>query len=126
MPDPCPFCNIDESRVLFRNDYAFAIWDRFPVSEGHLLVVTNRHIADWFDATEEEHFAILEALRIGRAKVLEKYVTDGFNIGVNIGQAAGQTIPHLHVHLIPRCDGDMPDPTGGVRHVIPERGNYKC
>ena len=96
----------------------------YPVSDGHLLVVTTRHVADWFEASEEEQRAVLRALDRGRQIILERHAADGFNVGVNIGEAAGQTIPHLHVHLIPRFDGDVPDPRGGVRHVIPSRGNY--
>ena len=124
MSDKCPFCGVDESRVVFRDELVFAIWDQYPVSDGHLLIVTARHIADWFDASEEEQRAVLRALDRGRQIILEKHAADGFNVGVNVGQAAGQTIPHLHVHLIPRSDGDVPDPRGGVRHVIPSRGNY--
>ena len=104
-----------DRRVVFRDDLVFAIWDRYPVSDGHLLVITKRHFADWFEATEEEQRAVLLALERGRQIILERHAADGFNVGVNIGTAAGQTIPHLHVHLIPRFAGDVPDPTGGVR-----------
>lgn len=124
MPDSCPFCDMDASRIVFQHELVFAMWDAYPVSEGHLLIVTHRHISDWFETTREEQLAVLEALERGRRIIHERYPADGFNFGVNIGLAAGQTIPHLHVHLIPRITGDMPDPRGGVRHVIPARGNY--
>ena len=124
MPNDCPFCDVDESQVFFRDELVFAIWDRYPVSDGHLLIVTARHFADWFEATDEEQRAVMRALEHGRQIIDERYSADGFNVGFNVGEAAGQTIPHLHVHLIPRLDGDVPDPRGGVRHVIPSRGNY--
>jgi superfamily II DNA or RNA helicase/HKD family nuclease/diadenosine tetraphosphate (Ap4A) HIT family hydrolase len=100
------------------------LWDRYPVSEGHLLIVTNRHVADWFEATPDEQAALTAALRRGRAAIRERFRADGYNIGVNSGVAAGQTVPHLHVHLIPRVAGDVADPRGGVRQVIPARANY--
>ena len=115
MSDDCPFCHVEESQVVFRDDLVFAIWDRYPVSDGHLLIVTARHIADWFEATEVEQHAVMRALERGRQIILERHAADGFNVGVNIGEPAGQTVPHLHVHLIPRLDGDVPDPRGGVR-----------
>lgn len=124
MSSDCPFCNVDESQVVFRDELVFAIWDRYPVSDGHLLIITNRHVADWFGATEAEQHAVLNALARGRQAIRDRFRAEGFNIGVNVGDAAGQTIPHLHLHLIPRCKGDVPDPRGGVRHVIPRRGNY--
>jgi superfamily II DNA or RNA helicase/diadenosine tetraphosphate (Ap4A) HIT family hydrolase len=100
------------------------LWDAFPVSEGHALLVTKRHVPTWFEATREEQAELLSALAIAREAVLTRHRPDGFNIGVNIGEAAGQTVPHLHVHLIPRRRGDVVDPGGGVRHVIPARANY--
>ena len=124
MPKGCPFCDVNETYVLFGDELVFATWDRYPVSDGHLLIVTRRHVADWFSASPAEHRAILDALATGKQTVEANYDIDGFNVGTNIGEAAGQTIPHLHVHLIPRTTGDVSDPRGGVRHVIPKRGNY--
>jgi diadenosine tetraphosphate (Ap4A) HIT family hydrolase len=95
--------------------------DIYPVSEGHALIIPRRHCETWFDATREEQIALLDGLDAVRA--ITK--ADGFNIGVNAGRVAGQTVFHLHVHLIPRFDGDVPDPRGGVRHVIPSRGNWQ-
>lgn len=120
----CPFCRTPDSQVLFRNEHVFAVWDRYPVAEGHLLVITNRHISNWFEATEEEHLAIIRGLEQGRKVIADEFSINEYNIGVNVGQAAGQTIPHLHVHLIPRREGDVIDPRGGIRHVIPGKGNY--
>ena len=124
MSNDCPFCDVAESQVVFRDELVFAIWDQYPVSDGHLLIVTNRHFADWFEASDAEQRAVLHALEHGRQIIRDRHSTDGFNIGINVGEAAGQTICHLHVHLIPRLDGDVPDPRGGVRRVVPSRGNY--
>ena len=100
MPDGCPFCNVDESSVAFRDELVFALWVRFPVSDGHLLIVTRRHFADWCEATVEEQHHVLRALERGRQIILDRDAPQGFNIGVNVGTVAGQTIRHLHVHLI--------------------------
>ena len=102
----------------------FGIWDAFAVSDGHALVVTKRHVGGWFDATPAERAALTEGVAVSRDSILKTYSPDGFNIGINVGTAAGQTIPHLHVHVIPRYASDVADPRGGVRHVIPGRGNY--
>jgi superfamily II DNA or RNA helicase/diadenosine tetraphosphate (Ap4A) HIT family hydrolase len=123
--DGCPFCDpLPEDRVLYRDDLVSALWDGFPVSPGHALLITRRHVADWFEATDEERSALIRALSLVKAEVERRYAPNGFNVGVNAGAASGQTIFHLHVHLIPRYRGDVPDPRGGVRHVIPSKGNY--
>jgi HKD family nuclease/diadenosine tetraphosphate (Ap4A) HIT family hydrolase len=103
---------------------ALGLWDAFPVSPGHALVVPRRHIATWWDATPEEQRSLLAAIAIAREEILRRYRPHGFNIGWNSGAAAGQTVFHLHVHVIPRYSGDVPDPRGGVRHVIPAKANY--
>lgn len=100
------------------------LWDAFPLAPGHALLVTRRHVADWFDATDAERVALVRALDVARAIVVESYAPDGFNIGVNVGAAGGQTVPHLHVHLVPRTRGDVPDPRGGVRWVLPGSAAY--
>ena len=100
------------------------IWDGYPVSPGHALLVPRRHIASWFEASNSERHALMEAIAIARDAILERYLPDGFNVGINVGEYAGQTVMHLHVHLIPRYRGDTADPRGGVRHVIPSKGNY--
>jgi ATP adenylyltransferase len=123
-PD-CAFCALDGSeRVFFEDNLIRALWDGFPVSPGHALVVPRRHVANWFDASLEEQAALMRGLDVARARILERYQPDGFNIGINVGEAAGQTVFHLHLHLIPRYKGDVPDPRGGVRCVIPARARY--
>ncbi len=121
----CPFCDPEDTRV-FGGDHALVLclWDAFPVSPGHALVVPRRHIAGWFDATRAEQIALLDGIETARAQISQDHAPDGYNIGVNVSAAAGQTVPHLHVHVIPRYAGDVLDPRGGVRHVIPGRGNY--
>lgn len=120
----CPFCQL-ESRQVFHDDGVIAgVWDEHPVSPGHALLVPRRHVATWFDADVSEQQALTHAIAVAQRAVLERHRPDGFNIGVNVGAAAGQTILHLHVHVIPRYVGDVPDPRGGVRHVVPWRGNY--
>jgi len=120
----CPFCNPDPARVFLQAELTLGLWDGFPVAAGHALLVTRRHVASWFDATASEQQALTDAIQIARQEILRRHAPDGFNIGVNVGEAAGQTVPHLHVHVIPRYRGDIPDPRGGIRHVIPGRGNY--
>lgn len=125
VEENCPFCGpIVLERVFYIDDLVYALWDGFPVSAGHALLVTRRHVANWFEASQAERLALLSAIDIARNKILESQDPQGFNIGINVGAAAGQTIFHLHVHIIPRYQGDVRDPRGGVRHVIPERANY--
>ncbi len=120
----CPFCNPDKSRVIVANDHAMAIYDGFPVTPGHSLIVPKRHIASFFEATGEEQAAMLDLLTEIRQLLLKERSPDGFNIGINDGTAAGQTIMHLHIHLIPRYTGDTEDPRGGVRWIMPEKAPY--
>lgn len=122
-PD-CPFCNPATDRVFFRGDRVTGLWDAHPVAAGHALLIPDRHVASWFDATPDEQLELMRSLQIARAAIEMRHQPDGYNIGINIGGVAGQTIWHLHLHLIPRYVGDVVDPTGGVRHVIPARGNY--
>lgn len=122
---PSVFTNRPRSEWVAHNELAFAIRDGFPVSPGHTLVVPFREIPTWFEATREEQAAIFELVGVVKARLDEDMKPAGYNVGFNAGAAAGQTVPHLHVHVIPRYDGDVPDPTGGVRHVIPGKGNYR-
>ena len=109
---------------LLESEIGFVIYDGFPVSEGHCLVVPHRVYANYFDSTEEEIVG-LQALVVEAQKLLrEKFSPDGFNVGINCGEAAGQTVPHMHIHVIPRYKGDMDDPRGGVRGVIPSKQKY--
>jgi diadenosine tetraphosphate (Ap4A) HIT family hydrolase len=121
-----PFLAVPAGEWLCSNDLAFAIFDGFPVSPGHVLVTTRRIVETWFDATDEEQAALMALVKESK-RLLDMQLSpkpDGYNVGFNSGGAAGQTVPHVHIHVIPRYEGDMQDPRGGVRHVIPDKGNY--
>ncbi|MFA9556733.1 HIT family protein [Evansella sp. AB-rgal1] len=120
--DNCAFCSNVE--MVLENNLAFAIFDKYPVNKGHLLIIPKRHVSDFFDTTDEERAAFNELLEEGKKLLDSKFRPDGYNIGVNCGETAGQTIFHVHVHLITRFFGDMEDPRGGVRGVIPEKQKY--
>ena len=121
----CFFCKcINNHDFVLENELAFAKFDGFPVSEGHLEVVPKRHVVDWWGTTKEERIAIFDLLDEAKKIIDQKYHPDGYNIGMNLGETAGQSVMHLHVHLIPRYLGDVPNPRGGVRGVIPEKQNY--
>ena len=118
----CPFCHPDN--VLFGNESAYVIADAHPVNPGHLLIIPRRHVADFFETSPEEKRALLSLLDEAKQYLETKYTADGYNMGVNVGEVAGQTVMHVHIHLIPRYRGDTPQPRGGVRGVIPARQNY--
>lgn len=120
----CPFCAPDPNRIFYADSLVIGIWDGFPVSPGHALLVPRRHFASWFEATPAEKTALLAAVEHAKTLIEQSNNADGYNIGINVGKAAGQTIFHLHVHLIPRYSGDVTDPRGGVRYVIPSKANY--
>jgi diadenosine tetraphosphate (Ap4A) HIT family hydrolase len=120
----CPFCSVSRKRVVFESEVALAIRDAYPVSPGHTLVIPIRHVASFFECTEAEQTSLLKLLNLARIEVDLQYHPAGYNIGINDGPAAGQTVMHLHVHLIPRYEGDAPDPRGGVRWVLPEKAAY--
>ncbi len=120
----CPFCSVAEERIMRKGKLALAIFDGFPVSPGHVLIVPRRHISDWFETTGEERSEILDLIDAVKKELDKRHRPDGYNIGINVGEAAGQTVDHLHVHVIPRYKGDVPDPRGGVRYVIPEKAPY--
>lgn len=121
----CPFCTIPVSRIIAENELAFAIRDGFPVTELHTLVIPKRHLADWFGLTEEESLACDELIRSERERIVASDPSvSGFNVGINAGVSAGQTVFHCHIHIIPRRDGDVANPRGGVRNVIPRKGDY--
>lgn len=118
----CLFCTTQT--FIFENELAGAFFDKYPVSEGHLLVIPKRHKVDYFELTQEEKRAIDELIIRGKQYQLEHYQPDGWNIGCNCGIIAGQSVMHCHIHLIPRYEGDMAQPKGGVRGVIPEKQSY--
>ena len=118
----CIFCQMKD--YILENELAYAIYDKYPVGKGHMLFIPKRHVKDFFDITKEEREAIFELIDEGKKLLDEKYSPDSYNVGINCGEHAGQTIMHVHVHLIPRYIGDMKDPTGGVRGVIPEKMKY--
>lgn len=124
LTDACPFCALLAERVLFRNDAAVVVRDAYPVTRGHTLVIPVRHVASFFDATPSEREAMLELLGTAKQQLQVEFDPAGYNVGINDGAAAGQTIGHLHMHLIPRYPGDRPDPRGGVRWVIPDKADY--
>lgn len=120
----CPFCSLPESRIVASNDLAMAIRDGYPISPGHTLIIPKRHFASIADATPDELQSLWSLLAEARRSLDESLKPAGHNIGVNDGVAAGQTVMHLHVHLIPRYTGDLADPRGGVRWVVPEKADY--
>jgi diadenosine tetraphosphate (Ap4A) HIT family hydrolase len=121
---PCPFCTLPSERIVEENQYALWIYDGFPVSQGHSLIIPKRHVGSFFEICQDERLAMLELLDRAKATVEVEHQPDGFNIGINDGAAAGQTVPHLHLHLIPRYTGDIEDARGGVRWVIPGKADY--
>ena len=122
--NPCFLCTLPPERIIDECDWTMTIRDGFAVSPGHTLIVTKRHAPTYFDLTSEELSAVSLAIQKAKRVLDKEYSPDGYNIGINNGVDAGQSIPHLHVHLIPRYRGDVKDPKGGVRWVIPERADY--
>lgn len=128
MPeDYCLFCdkdNKEEHRIIAEDALFYARWDNVPVSKGHAEIVPKRHIESLFELSLEEKIKMFELLEKTRDIINEKYHPDGYNIGLNEGEAAGRTIHHLHIHIIPRYKGDVENPRGGIRHIIPDKGYY--
>jgi diadenosine tetraphosphate (Ap4A) HIT family hydrolase len=123
--ESCPFCSVPSDAIIAENGLAFAIFDKYPVNPGHALIIPKRHFFSFFEATREEREALFDLLEEVKRILDRQFRPDGYNIGVNVGEAAGQTVMHLHIHLIPRYRGDEPDPTGGVRGVICSKKNYR-
>jgi diadenosine tetraphosphate (Ap4A) HIT family hydrolase len=119
----CPFCNIDRE-IIMSSDLCFAVYDKFPVSAGHVLVIPKRHVRDYFELDIKELASLWEMVTQVKTIIDSKYKPQGYNIGFNVGESAGQTVNHVHIHVIPRYRGDMEDPAGGVRHVIPGKVKY--
>ena len=120
----CPFCNIPEERIISSNEYGFIIRDGYPISPGHTLIISRRHVESWFSLSDEEKSYLMNLLTHAQQALESEFSPNGFNLGINDGQAAGQTIPHVHIHLIPRFHGDLEDPRGGVRNIIPAKAKY--
>lgn len=121
----CPFCaRMNAGDVLCVSTLSAALYDRYPVSPGHCLLVPRRHVTLFFDLTTEEQRDLFELVPTVRKTLDDCWKPDAYNIGLNVGEAAGQTVPHTHLHLIPRFIGDVPDPRGGVRWIIPKRAQY--
>ncbi len=118
------FTSIEPSKILYKNDFFFIIKDGFPVNPGHLLIISNQVRKDYFHLTQEEKANLNEVILTAKEIIEREHQPDGYNIGMNCGEVAGQTVFHFHCHLIPRYAGDMENPRGGVRHVIPEKGKY--
>jgi diadenosine tetraphosphate (Ap4A) HIT family hydrolase len=123
----CYFCDIKEKKemMLLKGKYFFVVYDGFPVTKGHCTVVSNEHKASFFDLSKEEVDDLYSLILKTKELLEEKHKPDGFNIGVNEGRAAGRTVDHLHTHVIPRYFGDVSDPLGGIRWVIPDKANYR-
>jgi len=124
--NPCLFCNIKESGLVMENELAYASYDTYPVSEMHCLIIPKRHVKDYFDLTDDEIFACNKLIKSVKKEVeIKDHTVKGFNIGTNSGKIAGQSIMHCHIHLIPRREGDVENPQGGVRSVISKKQHYK-
>jgi diadenosine tetraphosphate (Ap4A) HIT family hydrolase len=121
---PCPFCSLPADRFVLASARAVVIRDAFPVSPGHMLVIPKRHVASFFDITDVERADLMSLLAAARDDLEREFRPAGYNVGINDGAAAGQTVPHLHIHLIPRYAGDREDPRGGVRWVLPDKAAY--
>jgi diadenosine tetraphosphate (Ap4A) HIT family hydrolase len=120
----CPFCALPDARILSSGPFGVVIRDLYPVSPGHTLIIPWRHVGSFFELTADERGSLLGLLEAAKRELDDAYRPDGYNIGINDGPAAGQTVPHLHIHLIPRYQGDQPDPRGGVRWIFPDKAKY--
>ena len=124
--NPCLFCNSKSSGIAHQNELAYASYDTYPVSNLHCLIIPKRHINDYFDLTNDELVACNNLIKIIKNEIIEKDNTvEAFNIGTNVGKISGQSIMHCHIHVIPRRKGDVENPQGGVRSVIPKKQHYK-
>ena len=124
--NPCLFCNAKESGIAAENEFAFASYDTYPVSDFHCLIIPKRHVKDYFEMSDEELLACNDLITKIKNEILAKDKTvKAFNIGTNAGKISGQSIMHCHIHLIPRREGDVDNPQGGVRSVIPKKQHYK-
>ena len=120
----CIFCNMQKERVVLENDLGYAMYDGFPVNPGHLLIIPKRHFSNFFESTDTERTALFSLVDDAKKILDQKFQPEGYNVGINIGEAAGQSVMHIHIHLIPRYIGDVEKPKGGVRGVIPSKQSY--
>ena len=120
----CPFCRLEKRHILLENESTVAFYDAFPVAEGHTLIVPKRHVASLFDLPQDEQESLWRLVALVRGRLMTELTPDGFNIGLNDGTAAGQTVMHAHIHVIPRRKGDVPDARGGIRWIIPNKAAY--
>lgn len=120
----CAFCEIDKERILFEDDACYATFDKYPVSEGHILIIPQRHVETVFDLKPYEVERMHYMLQKVKEMLDKEYSPAGYNVGFNCGEAGGQTVKHCHMHVIPRYDGDVTSPRGGIRGVIPEKQSY--
>jgi len=124
MSNPCRFCNLSTTDIVIANELAVVSRDSYPVSPGHTLVIPKRHVGSFFDTTTEERLALMELIDQAKLALDREFHPAAYNLGLNDGPAAGQSIPHVHFHLIPRYEGDRTDARGGVRWVLPEKAKY--
>jgi len=125
VPPPCPLCQrLALPDLLAENELAVAVKDAFPVNPGHALIVPRRHVEGFFELTADEQAALWRLLPLVKERLDARHAPAGYTVGVNVGAAAGQTVGHVHVHLIPRYAGDVEDPRGGVRWVVPARAAW--
>ena len=122
--ETCPFCTLPADRLIDHNELAFVIRDAYPVSPGHTLIIPKRHVGSFFELTPVEASAMHEMLVAAKAALDQLHAPDSYNIGINDGPDAGQTVPHVHIHLIPRYRGDAKDPRGGVRWLLADKADY--
>ena len=120
--DDCIFCN--ELKIIYEDAFWKAIYDKYPVSKGHVLIISKKHFENYFDLGVNELFSLHMTIQNVKKIIDKNYHPDGYNIGCNCGEAAGQTINHFHLHIIPRYKGDIDNPKGGIRGVIPNKQNY--
>ena len=124
--NPCLFCNVKKTGIVYENELVYASYDSYPVSEHHCLIIPKRHIKDYFELSNDELVACNDLIKIVKKEITNKDpLVKGFNLGTNIGIVSGQSILHCHFHLIPRREGDVDNPQGGVRSVIPNKQHYK-
>lgn len=121
----CVFCQVPKGHHVMENEFFYVLHDKYPVSPGHVLIVPKRHVETIFELDQEEKQALLVLMERAKAVIEEERKPDGFNFGINQGEAAGQTIAHLHLHVIPRYRGDIEEPEGGVRGAVPHKRKYR-